>query len=332
MKKVTIVTPVYKVEKYIADCVQSVVEQTYPCIEFILIDDHGGDRSIEIAKEMLSKVKRDGFTYHIIDYGCNKGVSVARNEAMKAATGDYIFCLDSDDKLNNDCIEKLVRRAEETGADVVICGHYSDEGREKFAGHLSVVKMYLENNLEILKAYSESMYNVTPWCKLLNLGFVKKNNLYFEPNIINEDAPWTFLLSLSANTIAFVKEDLYYYRQNSQSIMSNSKKEIVNNAGHYTLDLMCSTIPCKSDYVNNLSLYRIWMRQLIIFYTRVESSYPFGFFSNEVDCLIKWQIKFAGNVVSQGPIYYKLWYKVFAMPHFFRPLYLYLLINLHKIR
>lgn len=115
MKKVSIITPVYKVEQYIAECVQSVIDQDYDNIEFILVDDCGGDDSINIAEKLLIESTRSGLSYKILRHEGNCGVSAARNTAMLAATGDYIFCLDSDDKLMEQCITVLLAKAVSTG-------------------------------------------------------------------------------------------------------------------------------------------------------------------------------------------------------------------------
>lgn len=328
MKTVSIVTPVYKVEKFIRETVQSVIDQTYPYIEFILTDDHGGDRSIEIARVMLENVSRKGFSYKIIDYGCNKGVSVARNEAMKAAIGDYIFCLDSDDKLNPDCIEKLVSRAEETDTDVVMCGHYSDKGREMFAGYLCAPIDLIKNNKECLRAFAESWFNVAPWCKLLKTSFIKDNNLYFEPGIINEDAPWTFLMCLHANKIAFLNEKLYYYRYNEVSIMSRQKKENIIRSNDIALKIFLDEVRKRPNLWKNYDVYKIIMRQIVIFYTLCYNLFGYSMikvYSHFIP-MLKYECEFfypSNSIVTK---YYKLWNIVWCLPAFMRPLFIYSII------
>lgn len=332
MKRVSIITPVYNAERYIVECVQSVINQTYPCIELILTDDHGGDRSIEMAKEMLSKVNKEGFSYRIIDYGCNKGVSIARNEAMKVAMGDYIFFLDSDDKLFSDCIEKLVMKAEETGAEVVMCDHVYETGRDNFGGSLQAPKDYIYTNEECLKAFAENWFGLAPWCKLFVAQFIHDNGLYFEPGIINEDAPWIFQFCLKAKTIAFLNEKLYFYRYNNNSIMSKSLKEDIVKSNEIALSIFFREASIYPQLWDKINLYKICMRQTIMFYTlcykliglkeifiraKLLPNYKFESIYYSVNC-------------KEIPTYYRLWNIAFLIPYILRPFYMFLLIFLQS--
>ena len=109
--KISIVTPVYEVEQYISECTQSVIDQSYDNIEFILVDDCSGDNSINIAEELLVSSVKSGLVYKIMRHEHNRGVSAARNTALHVASGDYIFCLDSDDKLTPQCVAALVEKS-----------------------------------------------------------------------------------------------------------------------------------------------------------------------------------------------------------------------------
>lgn len=148
--QVSIVTPVYKVESYIAECVQSVINQDYDNIEFILVDDCGGDNSIHIAEELLAGSTKSGFSYKILRHEYNRGVSAARNTAMHAATGDYIFCLDSDDRLMAECISKLAKKAVNDDADIVMCGHQSEAEALNRGGFMNAPISIIEGRNSIL--------------------------------------------------------------------------------------------------------------------------------------------------------------------------------------
>ena len=144
MKKVSIVTPVYKVEKYIGDCIQSVINQTYPSIELVLVDDCGGDKSVDIINDFISSTQKEGLEIKLIHHEHNQGVAAARSHAMQAATGDYIFCLDSDDMLKPECIDHLVKRMDETDADllyvIIIRIKKMKESEENFVNLLILLK------------------------------------------------------------------------------------------------------------------------------------------------------------------------------------------------
>ena len=105
--KVSIIIPIYNVESYIANCLHSVFNQTYKDLEIILVDDCGTDKSMDVAKEIIRKYKND---FHIIieHHTYNKGLSAARNTGLKKSTGEFIYFLDSDDTISNDCIERLM--------------------------------------------------------------------------------------------------------------------------------------------------------------------------------------------------------------------------------
>ena len=120
MKQVSIIVPVFKVEKYIEQCARSVLGQSYPCIQFIFVDDFTPDRSIELLEALIDK-EYSGLkdTITIIRKPVNEGLPQARKTGVQAATGDYIMHVDSDDWIEPDAAEKLVAKAEETGADVV---------------------------------------------------------------------------------------------------------------------------------------------------------------------------------------------------------------------
>lgn len=314
MKKVSIVTPVYRVEKYIADCMESVINQTYSNIEFILVDDCGGDRSVEIIERIIAATRKTDLEFKLLHHKCNQGVAAARSHAMQAATGDYIFCLDSDDKLEPGCIEHLVKRMEETDADFVVCGHYSDNENAGLGGHLCAPVDMLDSNEECIHGLAESWFNVAPWCKLLKRSFVEKYRLYFRDGILNEDAPWTFLLCLNASKIAFLNESLYYYRYNGISIMSASKKQLVNTSNEIALQMFLEAIKCRPDLWENKDIYMIFMRQIVIYFTMTMEQFGFLFYLKKIKHL-KSLVYLSSWFHSRNvPITYRIWNVSFKMP------------------
>ena len=117
---ITIVIPVYNVESYISDCLQSVMRQTYKGpLECILVDDCGTDKSIEIAQNMIAEYNGP-IEFKVLHHEHNRGVSAARNTGIDAAKGDYVCFLDSDDWISDDCIEKLAQPLQNEVFDIVI--------------------------------------------------------------------------------------------------------------------------------------------------------------------------------------------------------------------
>lgn len=330
MKKVSIVTPVYRVEKYIAECMESVIGQTYNNIEFILVDDCGGDQSVEIIEHIISRNHKAGLVIKLLHHECNQGVAAARSHAMQAATGDYIFCLDSDDKLESSCIEHLVNRIEETNADFVVCNHYSDSENEGLGGHLCAPVDLLQTNEECIHGLARSWFNVAPWCKLLRRSFIEKHHLYFRDGIINEDAPWTFQLCLNANKIAFLKEELYYYRYNDSSIMSSSKKKIICSSNEITLDMFLSEIVNRQNLWNNRDVYILMMREIIIYYTLLVKHCSFITYSKKICNLKKYKYNSIWFTEKNVPMTYRIWNMCFGYPPILSSILTYCLIKIQN--
>ena len=332
MKKVSIVTPVYCVEKYIAECMQSVIGQTYPNIEFVLVDDCGRDQSVEIVKRIISETKQEGLSFNLIHHSRNQGVAAARTHAMQAATGDYIFCLDSDDKLEPECIENLVKRIEETDADFVVCRHYSDQENASLGGKLCAPVDILHTNEECLHALAECWFNVAPWCKLLKRSFVEEYNLFFREGIINEDVPWTFMLCLNATKIAFLDKPLYHYRYNSNSIMSSSKKKLVNDSNSISLKIFYDEIMARPNIWENRDVYIVYMRQIVNYYTMSLRQFGFFYYLKKIEWLKSHRYESSWFRRGSIPISYRIWNQAFYLPTFLAGLLTCILIKIQNMR
>jgi len=119
MKKVSILVPIYGVEKYIEQCARSLFEQSYAAIEYIFVNDCTPDRSMEILKRVMEDYPRRKTDVLIIEHERNKGLGAARDTAFQAAHGEYMMHVDSDDILPRDAVRLLVAKAEETHADII---------------------------------------------------------------------------------------------------------------------------------------------------------------------------------------------------------------------
>ena len=114
---VSIIIPVYQVEAYIEDCLRSVINQTYTgSLECVVVDDCGSDRSMELALGMIAAYTGP-IRFEVVRFERNRGLSAARNAGLEHATGDYVFFLDSDDEISENCIELLASRVEGEGAE-----------------------------------------------------------------------------------------------------------------------------------------------------------------------------------------------------------------------
>lgn len=201
---VSIIVPIYNAEKYLDSCIQSVLRQTYTNWELILIDDGSTDKSGRIAEEY-------GFADERITvfHQKNLGVSLARNQGIDEATGNYVVFLDADDELIEDCLAKTVNIAEETNADIV--AGRSCEDQELFQDRIIWTGAEaLENSLK------DHLFTYSACAKLIRREFIGKTR--FTPDIrINEDSYFVFQLLCKQNVFVLTNDVIYFYRANSES-------------------------------------------------------------------------------------------------------------------
>ena len=206
--KVSIIIPVFNAEKYISQCLQSVLGQTYGDIEVILIDDCSPDRSIPVALDTIATHPRKD-AVRIIHHERNQGQSCARNTGIAAATGEYIYFIDSDDYIATDTISLLVDAMQRHDIDMAI-GGFTSVGDNRVPGFRLPFGKIISGD-EIFNSLYREEWHVMPWNKLFKADFIKRNKLYFEPGIIHEDDLWTFILATKARSMMAVKGADYFY-------------------------------------------------------------------------------------------------------------------------
>ena len=219
--KVSIIVPIYNVEKYLERCITSILKQTYNNIEILLIDDCATDKSGEIAKSFEKKDSRCKY----IKREKNGGLSAARNTGVEKATGKYLSFVDSDDWVSENFIAHLVNKAKEQDADITVCDYImiDDSGKETKANTLE--NLNDNSKLEEKIAYIRN-HVVT---KLFNKVFFVKQNLKFPEEIKRaEDMGIIIPLLTRTNKIAILNEALYYYYQRSNSLSNNRKPERID--------------------------------------------------------------------------------------------------------
>ena len=326
MKKISVILPVYNVEKYIKECVLSVFEQDYGNIELVAVDDCGTDKSIEIVQNLYSKSPTH-VDCKLYRHSQNRGLSAARNTGIQKATGEYILFLDSDDKLMAHCISHLVRRMEETDADAVIYDFLSDGKNSNMASHLCSPVPVLDGNENVLSALANCWFTVTAWSKFVKKSFIESNKLYFKEGILNEDAPWTFQLCLCADKIAFLDEKLYFYRYNPASIMTSSKKQRVNESNEIALQIFYDEIKKRSNLWENKDVYLIFMRQVVIYYTMTAQQFGFNYYQKKIAWLKSHRYHSSWFGSRNVPVSYRIWNVAFCLPSWLAGIVTYSLIK-----
>ena len=232
--KISIIIPVYNVESYIADCLQSVMRQTYAGpMECVLVDDCGKDRSIEIAEKLIedytianqkSKIKNP-ISFRIIHHDHNRGVSAARNTGTDAATGDYIYYVDSDDYISDECIEVLTNPLKNYDYDIVI-GDVQTLGDGRFTSPIKKTCI-IYSQQEILSSFfvDVSLY-CAPWNKLIKRNLFRLNDMTFvEGQKIGEDMLWTYKCCACVKSLFVQKVVTYHYVVREESAIGTMNKD-----------------------------------------------------------------------------------------------------------
>lgn len=167
--KVSIIIPVYNVEKYISKCLDSILNLKYNGVfECILVNDQTEDSSMEIVKDVVEK-KHDNIVFQVVDRETNGGLSVARNSGIKEAQGEYLYFLDSDDYILPDTLEKLVAVADKyPKAQIVQAGAIATNGGFSYLRMTEKkIKDYSEDHSYIRKKMLGNYYPATAWNKLI---------------------------------------------------------------------------------------------------------------------------------------------------------------------
>jgi len=219
--KVSVIVPVYNVEKYLPNCLDSIINQSLEDIEIICIEDKSTDNSRDILEYYSKKDNR----IKVIKNQSNMSLGASRNIGMQQVRGKYIFFLDSDDWIDLDCLKILYEKSEELKLDMLFFKAINyDENKNTF---------YKTDYYEIhpLKEFENKIFNykdiskndlfkitVTAWSKLYSTKFLKKIDVKFPEKIIHEDNLFYFKVMFKANRISFCSHDFYNRRRRNDSI------------------------------------------------------------------------------------------------------------------
>ena len=233
MKKVSIIVPVYKVEKYLKRSMDSLGNQTLEDIEIICINDGSPDNCLSILKEYKEKYP-DKIV--IIDKK-NEGVWKGRFDGIAKATGEYIGFTDSDDYIALDYAEKLYNAAKKDESDISVCGFYRVDVETE---HIFSTEMtgYEGKVINMDKNPEDTLsINGALWNKLYKAEILKNMNNLKNPPRILDDMMFFLLVLLNTNKITFINDSLYYYMVRSDSIVATIKKEQIASTENAMLEV-----------------------------------------------------------------------------------------------
>lgn len=221
MKMVSVIVPIYKVEKYLPQCVESIQKQTYREIEIILVDDGSPDRCPEMCDEFAKKDSRIKVIHKE-----NGGLSDARNYGIDAASGDYLVFIDSDDYWDsNTALEKCIKVCTTLDADVTIFGfkkYYQDTGECEII-HMNVPNGDCTRLLPIEQLLKNNVFTTSACNKLIKASFFNDSpRIRFVKGQLSEDIEYCSQILLSAKKFAVFPENFYVYRQGRKGSISTS--------------------------------------------------------------------------------------------------------------
>ena len=224
--KFSVVIPVYNVDKYLEECVNSVLSQSYDNIEVIIVDDGSTDSSPKLCDKISNRDNRVK-----VIHKKNGGLSSARNCGILEAQGDYLIFLDSDDYWKDlSLLETINRCISENKVDLLCFGYQEfDDTIKKFGKALFNEKLFFDNHSSkesiVYKALKTGVYVSSAWVKVLNRRLVIDHDLFFVENTTSEDIDWSARVLINANDILIMPKNAYVYRQRAGSIAHSLKTE-----------------------------------------------------------------------------------------------------------
>lgn len=230
--RVSVIIPVYNVEKYVTDCLNSIIGQTLKEIEIICVNDCSTDGSLNILKEYEKKDTR----VVILENSCNQGLSATRNNGLSRAKGKYVYFLDSDDMLASNALEELYAEAEKKYADVIYfdCQPVFENERLKETFHnyrLTRTEKYPDvyTGRDLFVSFRRNWDWVSNVARLfIKKSLIDEEELVFYPGILHEDEIFTFLVMMKSERSLYMEKDYYIrrFREESITTVQKSKKNI----------------------------------------------------------------------------------------------------------
>ncbi len=257
MKKVSIIIPVYNVENYVAECLNSVINQMYDHskIECIIIDDNSPDRSMDIVNEIIRQYKGDmSFITH--RHEVNKGQSASRNVGVNIASGEFVYFLDSDDFMYSDTISTLLNcHNANPKIDLIIGNAYSEYDR---ANNYKLQRSVIINDMNML--FIGNTKTISVWNKIIKRNILIENKINFVEGIYFEDSLYNYQLFSVVNGAIIIPDVTYFYRKNPNGTMSKERSSKVNKVvnDHLVIIKICLDELCGSLYAGkSLSIHAL---------------------------------------------------------------------------
>jgi len=272
MNKISVIVPIYNVEKYLRRCVDSILAQTYANLEVILVDDGSTDGSPAICDEYAQKDKRV-----VVIHKKNAGVSAARNSGLDKATGDYVAFVDADDYVDTSMYAKLIEKAEQNDLDICVCQYYQvDEqtGKTKFVNETDIDNIKNEKVFSsLIKVGSKHKKDHIETENIMGCVWraIYKKNLVADTRFnqefsIGEDLIFSIELFKKKPKVDIVCEPLYFYIQRASSAVHTYSEDKMKRrvAMHkYLLEIIRGYVPEQEHKWHQFHIYASLLNELL---------------------------------------------------------------------
>ena len=271
--KVSVIIPIYKVEKFIEKCADSLLSQTLDEVEYIFVDDASPDNSITLLGECIKKYPQRKEQIQILTHKENKGLPAARNTGLAVASGEYVFHCDSDDFVEPDMLVTLYNEAKKKDVDIVWCDWYlSFEHRERYMKQPDYA-----TSTEALKAMLAGIMKFNVWNKLVRRRLYTEHQISFpEGYAMGEDMTMMLLFAV-AEKVAYVPQAFYHYvKLNTGAYSQNYSIKHLDSVKHniqlvetalrnqlgdaLDLEIACMKLEAKFPFLmsSQKAMYRLW--------------------------------------------------------------------------
>jgi glycosyltransferase involved in cell wall biosynthesis len=264
--EISVIVPVFNVEKYVSRCIDSILAQTFRDFECILVDDNSSDNSLLLCEEYAGKDSR----IRIIRNKENRGLPQVRKAGFTIASGGYILFVDSDDWIENNMLEKMYNRAMSSGYDIIWCNYYLDKETSE------IQKEYVKSSSKtqfIKEVFTKRDFTAAWWNKLIKRDIV--SHIIFPHANQSEDIPTIVQLIYYAKNVWFIEDALYHYCLNPESLSQavdrkNKRPEEVYANLIETIDFLRIKLGAKiggelepelSDYINKIKIDHLSHRE-----------------------------------------------------------------------
>ena len=246
---ISIIIPVYNVERYLEQCLKSVIINKSDAVEVIIINDASTDQSLKICKKFQKKDTR----IQLLDLKENIGLGAVRNLGIQKATGDYIWFIDSDDWIEENALQKLLEFVNKDTYDIVYFGirKVGEKDRVVLPEFEDFSPTFFRDGLKTLKGIHPMV-----WCSLFSRSFLIRNKIVFPEGIYLEDVPFTVRAQYYCKKLGVIKESFYNYRIHEASITQSASKKKIDDS--FTAHLMIK------DFLDKEKVFENYKKDFII--------------------------------------------------------------------